>query len=117
MSKLEQLSPQTWEEFTRAPLAVMMLGKGDCEACKAWTAELEAFLASGAAPAGARFGKLLLDQPGLISFKRANPWIAELDVLPTNVIWSKGERVKTWSGGGVERLTNRLERLQEAAAG
>lgn len=111
-TRLEILTPQTWEEFTRAPLAVMMLGKSDCEACQSWSAELTAWLAGPDAPKDVRFGKLLLDQPGLISFKRANAWIAECDVLPTNVIWRHGERLKTWPGGGLDRLTNRLESLR-----
>jgi hypothetical protein len=117
MASLELLTPQSWEAFTKAPLALMMLGKSDCDACKTWSEELDVFLASGNAPTELRVGKLLLDQAGLISFKRANPWIAELDVLPTNVLWSNGARLKTWSGGGVDRLLSRLERLQADAAG
>jgi hypothetical protein len=109
--RLEILDGRSWEPFVAAPAAVLMLGKSDCDACKAWSAELEGFLASDERFGGVRFGKVLLDTPGLASFKRANPWIAGLDSLPFNVIFVKGERVKDFAGGGIDRLVNRLERV------
>jgi hypothetical protein len=63
-----------------------------------------------------RFGKLLLDTPGLVGFKRANPWLPEADVLPYHVIYRHGELVKRFAGGGIERLVGRLERLFGEAA-
>ena len=51
-----------------------------------------------------RFGKVLLDTPGLAGFKRANPWVADLDVLPSTQIYVRGERVMSFAGGGVSRL-------------
>jgi hypothetical protein len=59
-----------------------------------------------------RFGKILLDRGGLASFKRANPWLAELDVLPYTLIYRRGEKVAEFAGGGVARLVARLERLR-----
>lgn len=109
-NRLEKIDGQNWEAFVASPAAVLMLGKSDCEACAAWTTELEAFLATDARWRHVRFGKLLLDKPGLISFKRANPWIAELDVLPTNVVYANGQESKRFAGGGVDRLVTRLER-------
>ena len=110
VARLEQIDGSNWEAFLAAPIAVLMLGKSDCDACAAWTAELEAFLASDERWRHVRFGKLLLDKPGLIAFKRANPWIAELDVLPVNVLYVNGQESKRFAGGGVERLVTRLER-------
>jgi len=115
-ARLEKIDGQNWEAFLAAPVAVLMLGKSDCEACAAWTAELEAFLASDERWRQVRFGKLLLDKPGLIAFKRANPWIAELDVLPTTVVYVNGKEEKRFAGSGVERLVTRLERATEGAA-
>jgi hypothetical protein len=109
-NRLELLDAKTWEPFLAAPAAVLMLGKSDCAACAAWTEELERFLAIDDRWGHVRFGKLLLDTPGLVSFKRANPWIAELDVLPVNVIYANGQEVKRLVGAGVERLVTRLER-------
>lgn len=112
--RLEVLEGNAWEELVRAPLAVLMLGKTDCAACAAWTEELESFLAGDAAPSDVRFGKIYLDHPGLVSFKRANPWISELENLPCNVLYRNGERVKQWLGGGVERMTSRLDSVRES---
>jgi hypothetical protein len=111
VKRLELLDGSTWADFLSAPAAVLMLGKGDCPACAAWTEELERFLASDAAWQDVRFGKLLLDQRGLIDFKRANPWIAHLDVLPHNVLFRSGERAAEFSGSGIERLQTRLARI------
>jgi hypothetical protein len=110
MSRLEVLDGNDWESFVAAPAAVLMLGKSDCAACAEWTTELEAFLDTDERWRHVRFGKLLLDKPGLVSFKRANPWIAELDVLPMNVVFVNGEEKKRFAGGGIERLVTRLER-------
>ncbi len=115
--RLETLDGQSWEAFAAAPVAVLILGKSDCEACRAWTTELSSWLDGDDAFRHVRFGKLLLDTPGLISFKRANPWIADVDTLPFNVLYVDGERVKQFAGGGVERLVTRLERVAAAPAG
>ena len=108
MASLEAVDNKNWREFVASPRSVLMLGKSDCAACASWTEELEAFLASDEEWKDVRFGKILLDRPGLIDFKRANPWIAELDVLPFNQIYASGERGKSFAGGGIERLVNRL---------
>lgn len=113
MTTLEQLDAKSLPEFLEADLAVLMLSKTDCAACSAWTTELEGFLAeAGDDLGGARFGKLRLDTPGLVAFKRANPWLAEVDVLPFNVIFKGGEAVKKWPGGGLPRLKGRLEAVK-----
>lgn len=113
MSRLEAIDAKNWREFVDSPRAVLMIGKSDCEACASWTKELEAFLESDQEWKDVRFGKILLDRPGQIDFKRANPWIAELDVLPFNQIYAAGERKKSFAGSGVERLVNRLRSLNE----
>jgi hypothetical protein len=111
MAKLEKIDATNWRDFVGAPRAVLMLGKSDCAACGQWTEELETFLASDEEWKDVRFGKILLDQRGLVDFKRANPWIAEVSDLPFNQIYVNGERSKSFAGGGVERLVNRLRNL------
>jgi hypothetical protein len=112
MSRLEPVGPGEWREFISAPLAVLMLGKSDCDACAGWTTELEGFLADDQEWQGVRFGKMLLDKGGLFEFKKENPWLAELDVLPFTQIYSEGERLKGFAGGGIERLVNRLRSIR-----
>jgi hypothetical protein len=111
MGKLEKVDGQNWREFVEAPLAVLVIGKSDCPACAAWSEELESFLAQDTAWPHVRFGKMLLDTGGLIDFKRANLWLADLDVLPFNQIYVGGKRAKGFPGGGIDRLESRLKSL------
>ena len=114
MPEFETIGPDNWKDFVEAePAAVLVIGKHDCDNCNRWSAELVEFLAGeGAAPfAGVRFGKVDLKQRGLIVFRKATPWLKDIDVLPTNVIYVNGESVKQFAGGGIERLTNRLKRI------
>lgn len=111
MSRFESIGRENWEEFIQAPAAVLMLGKTDCAACNTWTEELIQFLDSDADWSHVRFGKLLLDTPGLAGFKRANAeWLQDVNDLPYNVIYKEGELQKSFVGGGIERLTRRLEK-------
>ena len=111
MSRVEAIDGSGWEEFVASPVAVLVLGRSDCAACAQWSSELEAHLGDPTRWPEVRFGKVLLDTPGLAGFKRANPWVAELDVLPSNQIYVRGERVKSFAGGGVSRLDSRLRRV------
>ena len=109
--RLEAIDGASWEAFLGAPWAVLMLGKTDCEHCQEYTEELHVYL-GGDAPGDVRFGKMLLDRGGLAGFKRANPWLADLDVLPYTLIYRGGEKVAEFAGGGIGRLQARLERLR-----
>ncbi|MHC4223478.1 MAG: thioredoxin domain-containing protein [Planctomycetota bacterium] len=109
--RLESIDGANWEEFISAPVAVLMLGKTDCPACQAWTEELTGMLADAGRWSDVRFGKMLIDTRGLIGFKKANPWLAEVDTLPFNVIYKEGERLKTFAGGGGDRLDKRLGKI------
>ncbi len=111
MSRFETVDRSNWEEFLGAEAAVLVLGKSDCDACNRWSEELKTFLETDEQFKNVRFGKLLLDQPGLVGFKRANPWLAQVDVLPYNLIYKGGEKQKEFAGLGMDRLTNRLNRI------
>src|SRR5262245_50020786 len=116
MSLLEKVDGHTWRDFLAAPASVLVLGKTTCAACRTYTEELEGFLASeGTRWPGVRFGKMLLDEGGLSDFKRASPWLAQVDALPFTQIYRAGERWKDFAGGNVERLRSRLERLSTAS--
>ena len=109
---LEEITGENWRSFTESPLAVLVIGKTDCPNCATWTEELVSFLADDSEFGDVRFGKVLLDQRGLADFKKNNSWLADLDVLPFNVIYANGEKKKDFAGGGIDRLTNRLSRLK-----
>lgn len=111
MAELKDITPAELDAFLAQPKALLMLGKTDCAACAEWTAELNGFLADDAEFSDVVFGKLILNQGRLGAWKKANPWLAEVDVLPYNVIYVDGEPVKRWAGGGLERMQNRLRRV------
>jgi len=111
-TQLEEIDGLSWEALVATPWSVLMLGKSDCEHCASYTEELQTFLAGDATYGDVRFGKILLDRGGLVAFKRANPWIAELDVLPYTLIYRQGEKVAEFAGGGVGRLVARLARVR-----
>jgi hypothetical protein len=112
MREIEVLGPDTWRDFVASPMAVLLIGKSTCDACTQWSEELNRYLGQeDAGYADVRFGKLLLDQRGLIEFKKEMEWLKEVSVLPFTVIFKDGEKVKDFAGGGIERLTNRLERV------
>ncbi len=111
MSRFEQLDGESWETFVAAEKAVLMLGKTDCIACAKFSDEIESLLSDESKYQDVRFGKIYLDQRGLIGFKKANPWLSEVTDLPFTVIYREGELAKKFVGGGIDRLTNRLERL------
>jgi hypothetical protein len=112
---LETIDGTNWEAFLAAPTAVLMLGKSDCAHCAEFTEELQAFLAADRTYGDVRFGKMLLDRGGLAGFKRANPWLAEADVLPYTLIYRGGAKVAEFAGGGIGRLQSRLQRVRAEA--
>ena len=109
--RLETIDGKNWEEFLASPTAFLMLGKNGCDNCARWTEELTARLEDAAWWPDVRFGKMLIDTPGLLKFKKANPWLAEVEDLPFNLVYRAGERTRTWAGGGADRLDNRLKRV------
>jgi hypothetical protein len=114
VSRLEQVDAASWESFVGSPLAVLMLAKTGCAACAAWTQELEAELARPDFWPEVRFGKMYLDQGGLARFKRANEsWLADVHDLPYTVLYVRGQRFKSFAGGGIERLESRLRSALE----
>jgi hypothetical protein len=111
VARLETIDGENWRDFVAAPAAVLLIGKTTCPACQTYGDEVEAFLAGDAAPSDVRFGKVLLDQRGLTDFKRANPWLAQVDTLPFTRIYRAGQPWKEFAGGGIDRLQRRLEAL------
>lgn len=110
--ELKMLDGENWRDFMAGDNVFLMLGKSDCAACNTWTDELKTWLGGEAALKNVAFGKLLLDQRGLTDFKREHgAWLKDVHDLPFNVIWQQGEMKKSWAGGGLDRLTNRLTNL------
>lgn len=139
MRRLETPAGEAWRELVEAPIALIVLAKSTCPVCRAWTEELSAFLETDRRWTELRVGRIFLYEeddrseeaaddeeedgtPDAIAralsaatgppggFARANrDWLGEVQDLPHNVLYVRGERVKSWPGAGLDRLINRLE--------
>lgn len=112
---LPQVDDASLGEVLGAPVAVLLLSLEACPHCRAWSEELDHQLAAGRWP-GVRFGKAVLDVPGLERFKAENPWLEELEGVPFNVLYREGEPRDGFAGAGLERLERRLARLAQEHA-
>ena len=114
MAQLEILNSESLGDFLTSPHAVLVLAKSDCAACAVWSEELSGFLAAlpeGHRFGGVRYGKLLLNQPGLGFFKKSSPWLKDVRDLPFTALYAGGEYQRGFIGGGQARLINRLNRI------
>jgi hypothetical protein len=114
MPVLEILDGTNVMDALNHPIFVLVLAKKDCVACQQWGEELTTFLSTlpeDSSLQQVRFGKLILDQPGLRTFKKASPWLAEVNDLPYNAIYQDGAYVRGFLGSGTTRLVNRINRL------
>ncbi len=117
-SRLESIGNDTWEEFTSAPFAVLMLATTTCPICKKWTRELTEWLVADEQWGHVRFGRLNLNAGGVAEFKRANrEWISEVPGVPYSIFFLGGERYANLPGRGVKRLERRLNRVQSEKFG
>ena len=56
-------------------------------------------------------GKIVLTQPGCRRFKRANPWLSDVDFLPYTVLYASGEKVDEFAAS---KGTYLLERAADS---
>jgi hypothetical protein len=122
---LEIIDDSNFSEFLFAPNSFLLIGKSTCDACNIWTNELLGHLLDTGSSTGIekanlqlshlpiRWGKVSLNTGGtLTNFKRTHGvWLSHIRDLPYNSLWSNGQLVKEWPGGGIDRLTNRLHSM------
>lgn len=116
MTQVQSLDRTTIAPFLEQPDCLLILSKSDCDACNRWQVELDAWLGTEGNELPMPVGKLNLDQRGLGDFKRNHTWIQDVDSLPFNVIFKGHEIHKKFAGTGIERLLNRLRRLEMLSA-
>ena len=78
--------------ITGAVLGALILAENGCGACGGYTEEVQR-LEDGGRLEGVVVGRMVLDQPGSSGFKRANPWLRDVELLPYTVIYGGGEKV------------------------
>jgi hypothetical protein len=123
---LEHIDDDNFQDFLFHPHAFLFIGKEECDPCNRWTNELTAHLLEGNSPdtnvglsatpslaqLDFRWGKVTLGKGKLTNFKRVHGiWLSQVRDLPHNTLWINGDLSKEWTGGGLDRLTSRLQNL------
>jgi hypothetical protein len=113
MATLELLDEETWEPFINAPISVLILSKNDCNACSQLSDELGVWFSTEHVPSNVRYGKIMLDNPGMGRFKITHRLVLNVDVMPFMAIFADGERVSEWSGGDFSRFQRQIRQVLE----
>ncbi len=102
-------SDENIEEVVNAERAVLIFTKSDCGHCAAYQAEIEALFEQGEME-GVSIGKVVLNQRGIIRYKRDNPWLSGLRLLPYTLLYSEGQPVDAFAASKGAYLLERIER-------
>jgi hypothetical protein len=96
--------------ISSADVAVLVVTLTTCDACAAYETDvLEHWPA--AEHAGVALGKVVLDGPGGVRFRRDNPWVDDLDFLPYTLLYVRGVAVEEFATAHAAYL---LERVRAA---
>ena len=57
--------------------------------------------------------KVVLSDSGLAELKMEHTWIANIDVLPFNTIFSDGKMLESWSGSSIEKFNLKLKKYSD----
>ena len=112
---IARVTDETLAEVLAVEQALLVLTKRDCGYCAAYQAGIEGLLARGEL-AHIAVRKLVLDERGALGFKRANPWLTEVKVLPYTVRYRRGERIDGFAGSSAAYLREWLGTAPPAAA-
>jgi peroxiredoxin (alkyl hydroperoxide reductase subunit C) len=112
---IARVTAETMAEVLAAERALLILAKGDCGHCAAYQAAIAEMLARGELEDIA-VRTLVLDERGARDFKRTNPWLAEVEVLPYTVLYRRGERIAGFAGSSAAFLRERLASALPAVA-
>jgi alkyl hydroperoxide reductase subunit AhpC len=112
---ISRVMDETMTEVLEADRAILVLTKSDCGYCAAYQAGIEGLLARDELD-GLAVRKLVLDERGVVRFKRDNPWLAGVDVLPYTVLYRRGERIGGFAGSNAAYLLEWLGTVLPTAA-
>ena len=96
------------ESVTGAPHGALVLAKDDCDNCAAYEAQINR-LQDQELLGDLVVGKLMLTQPGSRAFKKANPWLSQVDFLPYTLLYASGEKVDEFAASNGTYLRERAE--------
>lgn len=94
--------------FLKSQHAVLVLGKSTCGNCHEYDSGIVAII-DRPEYGSLSFGKVILDEPGSIMFKRNNPWISQIELLPYTVLYANGLKVAEFAASNVKYLEEKLK--------
>ena len=104
------VADDTVDSVVGARHGALILAKDDCDNCAAYEAQIRRLQEEGQL-GDLVVGKIVLTQPGARGFKRANPWLGEIDFLPYTLLYASGEKVDEFAAS---KGTYLLERAADA---
>ena len=105
MAILHVINSSNWKDFFNSDLSIVMFSKSDCEQCKLLESAVKNLTLQGEPT----FCKVMLDEGGLSDMKLEHKWISNIDILPFNVLISRGVILESWSGFDIEHLIETWE--------
>jgi len=111
MATFEAMTDRIYDQLSSLEFALIVLGRGSCQDCTQYHGELRQWVAGGDGPGQLRVLTLNLDSPLGQDFKDDHEWVRHIDTIPYNALMVKGVVVKNWSGGTIQRLMNRLDKV------
>jgi hypothetical protein len=109
-SSVLYLDDDTVDRVVGARHGALVLAKDNCENCAAYEAQIRRLQEEGQL-GDLVVGKIVLTQPGCRGFKRANPWLSQVDFLPYTLLYASGEKVDEFAAS---KGTYLLERAADA---
>jgi hypothetical protein len=105
---LPRITDQSLGQFLEAEYAALILAKSTCGRCAAYEQEILKLQHKGALE-GVAMGKLVLDAPGALRFKKENPWLSCLQALPYTLLFLRRELVDHFAASRGVYLRERVE--------
>ena len=93
--------------ITGAEPGVLILAEDSCGACRSYVEDVQGLEQRGRLE-GIVIGKMVLDKPGSGGFKRDNPWLREVEVLPYTAVYERGAKVDEFAASRGSFLMERL---------
>jgi hypothetical protein len=104
------VADDTIDRVVGARHGALILAKDECGGCADYESEIRRLMEDGRL-GDLVVGKMVLTQPGARGFKRANPWLSEVDFLPYTLLYTSGEKVDEFAASKGNYL---LERALDA---
>jgi hypothetical protein len=107
-SEIARVNDHNLGDLLRSEHAMLILSRRDCNPCMAFQEALDALLDQGQLHE-ISIGKMVLNEPGSARFKRANPWLADLRVLPYVILYRRGREQNRFVPSSAAHLMRQLE--------